>query len=438
MNITSINTSDSGGGAAKIASSLHSNLLNQGFNSRLIVANKQTNIPSVHQVPQTLWRHLWKKFDNKLLKSHLRGTYTLYKLLKFVKSPHEQISKLMGKENYHHPQTNKIIAQFKVATDIFHCHNLHYDYFDMRILPSLAEDKPVLITLHDEYLYTGLCASTLGCERWRSGCGNCPQLGNYPTYKRDNTHNNWIRKKAIFEDSWLTLVTPSAWLAQRTRESFLSHLPVHVIPNGIDLSVFREGSKTLARERLGLTKNAFIILSIYKAGRSGKYKDREMLKRVIDRLLTNNLNRKITLVILGARSNHDENNDNFRLIKKTFTKTPEKVAEYFQASDLYIHTADAETFGLTVCEAMACGTPVVATNAGGIPELVRDGETGYTVPIGDDQGIVTYILSLMANEECLKRMGWRAAQIARNEYSLERMVDAYIQLYQELILEHNK
>jgi glycosyltransferase involved in cell wall biosynthesis len=118
--------------------------------------------------------------------------------------------------------------------------------------------------------------------------------------------------------------------------------------------------------------------------------------------------------------------------------SPKKLAEYFQACDLYLHTADAETFGLAVCEAMACGASVVATNAGGIPELVRDGETGCTVPIGDDERMVAHILDLMVNRERLKRMGHRAAQIARDEYGLERMVDDYIQLYQELILEHNK
>ncbi len=112
------------------------------------------------------------------------------------------------------------------SADIFHLHNLHTEYFDLRMLPKLIKRKPVIITLHDEYLYTGHCAGTLGYERWRTGCGECSHLEVYPSVKFDNTNFNWKRKQKIFSKSKLTLVTPSTWLAERVSQSFLSRLPV--------------------------------------------------------------------------------------------------------------------------------------------------------------------------------------------------------------------
>ena len=141
-------------------------------------------------------------------------------------------------------------------------------------------------------------------------------------------------------------------------------------------------------------------------------------------------------MILGCRATRDESNGCFRLVEKPYLESPEKMAEYFQASDLYIHTADAETFGLTVCEALACGAPVVSTNAGGIPELVHDGETGYTVPVGDHTEMVAHIIDLMDDDERLKKMGQRASEITQTYYGFERMVDDYVQLYKELICKH--
>jgi len=436
MRITLINTSDRGGGAANIALTLHKKYLNLDHKSRLIVAKKATILPTVYQIPKTGWERFWDDIDRRLLKSHVKGAYRLHNLISVIKSPIEAVAHKTGRESYHHPEAENLVKEFTSKSDVFHLHNLHYDYFDLRLLPNLSKQKPVLITMHDEYLYTGLCASTLGCERWRTGCGNCPQLENYPSYKRDNTHNNWRRKKNVFSESNVTLVTPSNWLAKRTQESFLSHLPLKVIPNGIDLSVFNPGSKVSARNKLSLSQETFVLLSTIKSGRPGKYKDREMLDRVINQLRSMKLSKRITFVILGCRATRDESNGCFRLVEKPYLESQKKMAEYFRASDLYVHTADAETFGLTVCEAMACGAPVISTNAGGIPELVNDGETGYTVPIGNHQKMVAHIIDLMDDDERLEKMGQRASEITRTYYGIERMVDDYVQLYKELICKH--
>ena len=118
-----------------------------------------------------------------------------------------------------------------------------------------------------------------------------------------------------------------------------------------------------------------------------------------------------------------------------FVRDPKEMAKYYQACDLYIHTAKAENAPLVILEAMACGKPVIATNAGGIPELVRNDDTGYTVPIGDAESMANLIISLIDAPEQLTRLGESASNVAKKEYGRSKMVDAYLNLYQSLIFE---
>jgi hypothetical protein len=108
------------------------------------------------------------------------------------------------------------------AYDIVHCYNLHGGYFDLRILPALSRRQPVILDLRDAWLLSGHCAHSLGCDRWRSGCGDCPDLGLYPSLPRDGTAFNWRRKQQIFSNSDVFVVTPSQWMLQKVRESMLA------------------------------------------------------------------------------------------------------------------------------------------------------------------------------------------------------------------------
>jgi len=305
-------------------------------------------------------------------------------------------------------------------------------------LPSMSKKRPALITMHDEFLFTGHCAYTLGCERWRIGCGDCPHLDIYPAIKRDNTHYNWTRKSNIFSKSQLNLVTPSRWLAQRAKESLLSHLPVKVIPNGINLEVFKLGSLAIARKELDLDQDAIVILYTAAGGRRSQFKDYEMLDRVIARLQGLTFKKSVILMALGGGQSRKEVINSVCMIEKPFVNNPRDVAKHYQACDLYIHTAKADNAPLVILEAMACGKAVVATNAGGIPEIVREEVTGYTVAIGDDEAMTERIVSLINDPDRLRSMGENAGRIAKERYGLERMVYDYLELYQELIDERNE
>lgn len=438
MDILQVNTTDGGGGAEKVAMDLHRSYILLGLDSTLLVGLKKTGLSSVHQIPPTRWYQLWNDIDNQLIESHIKGAYRLHKLVKQIRAPYFEYARKTGKENYHYPSSVKSVLDFQEHADVVHLHNLHANFFDLRMLPSLSKKKPILITMHDEYLFTGHCAGTLGCERWRTGCGACPHLETYPSVKRDNTRFNWNRKQKIFAKSQLSLVAPSAWLAERARQSLLSHLPVRVIPNGIDLSVFKPGSQKAARAALSLDLDAFIILYTAVGGRVNQFKDYEMLDRLVLRLQAQRFGRPVILLAVGGWKEFKSEVNDITMIEKSYVASPKEMASYYQACNLYIHTAKADNAPLVILEAMACGKPVLATNAGGIPELVREGVTGFTVPVSDDEQMALKVLEMVQNPDRLRLMGLNAAEIAKNEYGLDRMVQNYLDLYHELTDERNE
>jgi glycosyltransferase involved in cell wall biosynthesis len=158
-----------------------------------------------------------------------------------------------------------------------------------------------------------------------------------------------------------------------------------------------------------------------------------MMDRVIARLQKQTFNKPVILMALGGGQSRKAVINGVSMIEKPFENNPKHVAKHYQACDLYIHTAKADNAPLVILEAMACGKPIVATNAGGIPELVREGETGHTVPIGDDQAMTEKIINLINDPDRLRQFGENAARIAKENYGLDRMVNNYLVLYQELI-----
>src|SRR5207249_2562667 len=126
--------------------------------------------------------------------------------------PAARIDYHLGREDFRFPGTRELLSLTPEPPDVFHAHNLHGGYFDLRLLPALSRRSPFVLTLHDAWLLSGHCAHSLDCERWLGGCGACPDLSLYPAVKRDATAQNWQQKRRIYADARLHVATPSRWL----------------------------------------------------------------------------------------------------------------------------------------------------------------------------------------------------------------------------------
>lgn len=364
MKILQINTSVNTGSTGHIAEDIGKILLKDGHQS--FIAAGFTDRPSASQVIK-----IGNAWDKKLhgLKTRIfdrHGFGSKGATLQLVKE----------------------IAQIK--PDIIHLHNLHGYYLHIGVLFEYLKKMqlPVVWTLHDCWPFTGHCShfDRVNCHKWKEQCYACPNIKGYPaSFGFDNSRKNFQDKRDIFNGlNNLQIVTPSQWLANHVRNSFLGKYPVHVINNGIDLSVF----KTFDIEEDIKKYNPFgkkIILGVASTWKKRKaFEDFIQLSRLIGQ------NDQIVLVGLD-KMQIKYLPYNITGVKRT--ESLNELAALYSASDVFVNPTYVDNFPTTNLEALACGTPVITYNTGGSLEAI-DTETGIVVEKGDIDGLHKAILQI--------------------------------------------
>jgi glycosyltransferase involved in cell wall biosynthesis len=411
VNVLQVSTSDRGGGGEAVALGLHRALRRRGHEVWLAVGRRTTDEEGVLAI------------GDGRFPAHPR----LRRALRALRDPGIAVDLARGREDFRFPASRRVLDLPPRSPGVLHLHNLHGAYFDLRELPALAAQVPTLLTLHDEWLYTGHCAYTLDSEGWLRGCGNCPHLGVYPALQVDGTAENWRRKRELYARMRAHVVAPSNWLLQRVQRSILAPAAAsaRVIPNGVDVTLYSPGDRARARSGLGLPADAFVLVFTAQATRANPYKDLSTLRAALGRLRSS---RPVVAVALGE----DASSESIGPVELHFARVEaELVADYLRAADVYVHATRADNHPLAILEALATGTPVVASRVGGIPEQLTEA-TGVLVQPGDAEALAHAVGALLADPERRARVGEAAAADARARFSLERQADAYVALYAEL------
>lgn len=253
--------------------------------------------------------------------------------------------------------------------DVIHLHNLHGYYMNIGLLFEFLKQRKVRViwTLHDCWPFTGHCVhfKSVGCERWKEGCYDCPQTKEYPSsWWVDRSYKNYLKKKEIFsgvED--MTLLVPSHWMEKRVRQSFLQNYNIQVVYNGIDLSKFKPEHSDF-RQKYGL-ENQYIVLGV-----ANVWVERKGLKTFLE--LAEVLGKDYSVVLVGL------NAEQIAQLPQGVLGLPRtdnviQLVQIYTAADVFVNPSREETFGLTVAEAMACGTwPIVYTDTA-CAEVVEQG-----------------------------------------------------------------
>jgi glycosyltransferase involved in cell wall biosynthesis len=288
LHILQVNTNEISGGAQRVARNLFHSYRACGHVSWLAVSHKQSSDPDVllmrHTNGEWGWSRFWWSLHARCLLLDSNGRISRW--VQRVAEPRALVDHFRGVENFHYPGTWKLLGLAPRTPDILHCHNLHGDYFDLRALPWLSRQVPTVLTLHDAWLLSGHCAHSLACDRWRIGCGECPDLTRHPAVRRDATAYNWQRKREIYQQSPLYVATPCQWLMKKVEESMLAPAisEAKVIPNGVDLTVFQPADRKRVRESLGLPQEAKILLFTANGIRANIWKDYRTLRETISRI----------------------------------------------------------------------------------------------------------------------------------------------------------
>ncbi|MBN1777107.1 MAG: glycosyltransferase [Clostridiales bacterium] len=327
--------------------------------------------------------------------------------------------------------TKTLVHQLSLyKPDVVHLHNLHGYYLNLPVLMEyLGEaDIPVVWTLHDCWLFTGHCAhyAMARCERFRAGCHHCPNKREYPaSWGLDRSKQNWLKKREILTalDN-LTLVAPSEWLAGEAQKSFLNKFPVRVLPSGIDLNAFRpvgEGDVQAVIDRYGLRRHGGkpIILSAASAWRAAKGIN-DLMK------LQDILGGEAVVVAVGLTPRQMEYLPP-EMIGVPMIYGQDTLRALYTAADICISLSYEESQGLTLIEALACGTQVVCYDQTALPEIVTE-DTGLAVPAGSVQAAADACRELLENPKD------PAACLARaRAYDCDAQFAQYLQLYDELM-----
>lgn len=302
----------------------------------------------------------------------------------------------------------------KIKPDIIHLHNIHSHDFNLSIFFKYLKKTNVRViwTFHDCWAFTGYCMhfDRLECDKWQSQCKDCPQRKKYSLFT-DKSQKLFKKKKELFTSiSDMTIVSPSKWLADLTKHSFLSKYPIEVIYNGIDLDVFIPRESNF-REKHTL-ENKKIVLGIPK----GKFEYFLELNEL--------LSYEYKLVLVGLKESDIEKMPS-DILALPYTKDRIELAEIFTASDVYINTTLEDTFPTVNLESLACGTPVITFNTGGSPEAIDD-KTGIVIPKRDIKAMYEAVTEICNGPDLSKACIERANRLYNKNDRFNEYLDLYL------------
>ena len=319
--------------------------------------------------------------------------------------------------------TRRLIAELRrFQPDLVHLHNLHSHNCNLTMLLDYLRGTGVRLvwTMHDCWAFTGGCThfAGVGCENWRAGCHACPQRKSFSLIF-DRSRENYEAKKRLASDLPLTVVTPSHWMAEQVRASFFGSYPVHVIHNGIDLSVFQPTASEF-RQRHGIPAGQKLLL-----GLAFDWSERKGLDVFIE--LARRLEPEQYRIVLVGTDPRIDGLLPGNILSIHRTENRSELAAIYTAADLFVNPTREDALGLVNIEANACGTPVLSFRTGGCPECI-DEDSGRLADPGDVDALEREIRALCSDGTD------RSLACVENakRFDKNRIYQEYFSLYQSL------
>ena len=329
-----------------------------------------------------------------------------------------------------------VSAALDMATpQIINIHNIHeaihYHRVPFDVLDVMASKARLVFTLHDMWLLTGRCAYTGNCQRFIDHSCNetCPTPTIYPQ-ARPNEISALLRAKIDFfqRNPGAVIVTPSQWLANQVKKSFLKDHRIEVIPYGIDTTVFRpDHDREGLRRSIGIPRNACVLL-ISAANLSDHRKGARLFLKALSKI-------KMNLIVLtvGKTNIKPELPKNIKFYNYGFVTSPEEMAFAYSVADLFICPSLEDNLPCVLIESISCGTPCIGFNVGGVPEVIRQGKTGWLATETTSKSLSGLIAKLIKSPEKLSVLRTSCRAVANKEYALNVQTERYLKLYLELV-----
>jgi glycosyltransferase involved in cell wall biosynthesis len=404
MKILIVNYYDGVGGAAIACKRLHLGFLERGFDCKMLV--------------------LEPKISTKQTYAYFKKGRLIFRLLRKIKR--HIYTHLYNNPYRNRPQDYSLHTPARSFVDIKEHElyawadvvNLHWvsGFLDFPSFFTYKHSKPIIWTLHDMNAFTGGCHYAEDCEGFKTNCSYCPQLS--PPYQNYNQRNLAIKHNTYLEK--LTIVTPSQWLKEQSIQSQLFKNQQHqVIPYGIDTHIFKAYNTQFCKSLFNVPTDKKTILFVAQVV-SNRVKGLKYLLEAVDIIQED-----ITIVVIGEGIFDNTLKD---VIFLGTIHDERLLALAYNAADVFVLPSLADNLPNVIIESLCCGTPVVAFEVGGIPDLINNEENGFLAQKADAKSLaenITKALAVNWDRETIKNK-------AKNKYDKNIQVNNYVSLFEKL------
>ncbi len=406
LSVLHISQTDHLGGSGRSAHKIHAGLRALGVQSRMLVSLKETGDPDVDLIS--------------------RG------VLKLADDVSRKLTHFLGLQYLFFPSSFALLNHpWYREADVIQLYNTHGGYFSHTVLPLMARNKKVVWRLSDLWPLTGHCTFSGSCAGWRTGCKPCPHLDYYPGLPVDTASFLFNMKKYLYRRTGFDVVAPSSWALRASQESPLFEgFKTHYIPNGVDTAVFRPLEQDHCRKLLNipLGKKAFLFAA-------QRLPDNERKGGGFFLKALGALGRRDDLMVMLVGEGADQWGRElpFPVWRHELVQEEGRMAQIYNAADAYVHPAVGENLPNSLLEAMACGVPCVAFDAGGVKDAVAHLETGYLSRDGDAESLKEGLRWVLSLGEGRKSLSEKCRRLILDRFTLEKQAGAFKDLYENLV-----
>ena len=415
MKILHVGSSDTGAGAPRAMLRLHEGLQRSGVTSTVLVKRKAGSDPSVIDGVkptgrmQRLWRRATKDLDN--LPTYLLKTDNTSGL-----SP-----------AWVPDRVPRLVAA--LPSDIVHLHWICEGFLSPRSITRLR--KPLIWNSYDMW---PIC----GAEHYAGD--SCRHIEGYTATNRPRGEagfdlNRWVwaRKRAAWRSLNVTTVVATRWLAEHFRNSVLfKGKRVEIIPHGVDHRAFKPVDRAFSREVLNLPSDKHLILFGASGGLSNRRKGGHLLRAALSELATQGHAANTELVVFGAAPSGAASDFGFKAHYLGVLDGP-SVCLAYNAADAFMAPSLEDNLPLTVLEAMACATPVVSFDIGGLIDTLAHQQNGYLARSFDTKDFAAGIAWVLADRDRARSLGRAGRRLVEERYQVDYLARRYIDLYRDVL-----
>lgn len=385
---------------------LHIDLRAKGIDSSHLVWNKESDDNTTFEIAAD-------KPDRQAIRNESNRVKQLYHL-----------DNIYGTDAF-----DLIYNKLFLDTDVLHLHLIHNLNFDIQLLPIITRLKPTVWTLHDPWSLSGHCIHHYKCDKWQTGCGDCPLLSVPFLMEQDNTALNFEIKKTAIQNSQLDIIVASTWLEKQVKLSpIFKNARIHLVPFGIDHEVFKPLDKTSVREELGISSDAVVLLA--RCDYSG-FKGLEYIEYLLEKLKTN---KKVVLILVGDHLKRYSSK--IEVKEYGWIKDDALLVKVYSASDIFLMPSTVDTFGMMAVEAMSCKALPIVLEGTALPDTIDAPRHGVVVKRNVEEflKVVQYYIE---HPEEREKKATQCMAFARKKYNKDKYIENILNIYQSAIRRHS-